>query len=70
LDPDDAEMTRTRKVRRRFIAQKYEDIIAAFYAEQSEVRVKTVISYQDGRQGEIEYVLPIQSVDEVAMVRA
>jgi long-chain acyl-CoA synthetase len=70
LDPDDAEMTRTRKVRRRYVAQKYEDIIAAFYNEQPEVKVKTVISYQDGRQAEIEYILPIQPVEEVDMAKA
>jgi long-chain acyl-CoA synthetase len=70
LDPDDAEMTRTRKIRRRYVAQKYEDIIAAFYQEQPEVKVKTVISYQDGRQTEIEYILPIQPVHEVDMATA
>ena len=70
LDPDDEEMTRTRKVRRRYIAQKYEDIIAAFYDERPEVKVKTVISYQDGRLAEIEYILPIQPVEEVDMSKA
>jgi long-chain acyl-CoA synthetase len=70
LDPDDEEMTRTRKVRRRYIAQKYEDIIAAFYDERPEVKVKTVISYQDGRQAEIEYILPIQLVEEVDIAKA
>jgi long-chain acyl-CoA synthetase len=70
LDPDDAEMTRTRKVRRRYVSQKYDDIIAAFYSEQPEVRVKTVISYQDGRQAEIEYILPIQPVEDGAIAQA
>jgi long-chain acyl-CoA synthetase len=70
LDPDDEEMTRTRKVRRRYIAQKYEDILEAFYDERPEVKVKTVISYQDGRQAEIEYTLPIQPVDMVDMANA
>jgi long-chain acyl-CoA synthetase len=70
LDPDDEEMTRTRKVRRRYIAQKYEDIIDAFYDARLEVKVKTLISYQDGRQAEIEYTLPIQPVEEVDMANA
>jgi long-chain acyl-CoA synthetase len=70
LDPDDAEMTRTRKVRRRYIAQKYADIIAAFYDERPEVTVKTVISYQDGRQVEIEYTLPLRLVEAVDMAKA
>jgi long-chain acyl-CoA synthetase len=68
LDPDDEEMTRTRKVRRRYIAQKYADIIDAFYEEKPEVKVKTVITYQDGRQAEIEYTLPIRTVESVEAV--
>jgi long-chain acyl-CoA synthetase len=69
LDPDDEEMTRTRKIRRRYIAQKYADIIEAFYNERLEVKVKTVITYQDSRQAEIEYTLPIQLVEAVNMLR-
>jgi long-chain acyl-CoA synthetase len=70
LDPDDEELTRTRKVRRGYIAQKYADIIAAFYGERPEVMVKTVISYQDGRRAEIEYTLPIQPVEAVDTAEA
>jgi long-chain acyl-CoA synthetase len=70
LDPDDEEMTRTRKVRRRYIAQKYADIIEAFYDERPEVKVKTVITYQDGRQAEIEYTLPIQPVEDIDPAKA
>ncbi len=49
LDADDAELTRTRKVRRRFVAERYEEIIKALYGSESAVAVETVISYQDGR---------------------
>jgi long-chain acyl-CoA synthetase len=70
LDPDDEEMTRTRKVRRRYIAQKYEDIIEAFYDERPEVKVKTMITYQDGRQAEIECTLPIQPVEDAEVAKA
>jgi long-chain acyl-CoA synthetase len=65
LDPDDEEMTRTRKVRRRHIAEKYGDIIEAFYADKPEVKVKTVVTYQDGRRTEIEYTLPIRPVENL-----
>ncbi len=65
LDPDDEEMTRTRKVRRRYIAEKYGDIIEAFYADKPEVKVKTVVTYQDGRRTEIEYTLPIRPVEDM-----
>jgi long-chain acyl-CoA synthetase len=70
LDPDDAEMTRTRKIRRRYIAEKYADIIEAFYAEHPEIKVKTVITYQDGRQAEIDYTLPIQPVEDADLAKA
>jgi len=64
LDADDEEVTRTRKVRRGFVAQKYENIIAALFAEAAEVPVTSVITYQDGRQATIETKLSIRSVAE------
>jgi long-chain acyl-CoA synthetase len=63
LDADDEEVTRTRKVRRSFVAKKYESIIAALFSEATEVPVTSVITYQDGRQATIETKLTIQSVD-------
>jgi long-chain acyl-CoA synthetase len=63
LDPDDAEITRTRKVRRGFIAQKYANIGAALYEERSDVTVKARITYEDGRTSEVERVLHIQDMD-------
>jgi len=49
LDADDAELTRTRKVRRGFIAERYRLLVDALYGGDSSVPVETVISYQDGR---------------------
>jgi long-chain acyl-CoA synthetase len=62
LDPDDAEITRTRKVRRRVIAEKYTDLIQALYAEADHVRVTTTITYEDGRQASLESSLRIQDM--------
>ncbi len=63
LDADDEELTRTRKVRRGFVAQKYEDIISALFSDVDEVPVSTVITYQDGRQTTMETHIRFRSVD-------
>jgi long-chain acyl-CoA synthetase len=60
LDPDDEEVTRTRKVRRGFVAKKYADIIAALYSESPSVAVTAVITYQDGRQATMQTELAIR----------
>jgi long-chain acyl-CoA synthetase len=62
LDPDDEEVTRTRKVRRGFVAKKYADIIEALFSERSSVPVTTVITYQDGRQATLQTELEIRTV--------
>jgi long-chain acyl-CoA synthetase len=49
LEADDAEMTRTRKVRRRYVAEKYAPVIDAFYSRQTEVELTSAITYEDGR---------------------
>ncbi len=54
LDADDEELTRTGKVRRRFVYGLYLRIIEAMYGKQSEVDVKGKVRYQDGRVGTIE----------------
>jgi long-chain acyl-CoA synthetase len=65
LDPDDAEITRTRKVRRWVIADKYADLIKALYIETDHVRVTTTITYEDGRQASLESSLHIQDMPPV-----
>ena len=60
LDPDDGEMTRTRKVRRNIIAEKYADLIAALYDGSEQVSTRTEVTYEDGRKGEIRATLRIE----------
>ena len=62
LDADDAELTRTRKVRRRFVAQRYNDIISALYSQDDHLDVETVITYQDGRTATLKTRLRIETL--------
>ena len=62
LDADDEEITRTRKVRRGFVAQKYENLIEALFSGAKEVPVTSIITYQDGRQATLETQLAIRHV--------
>jgi long-chain acyl-CoA synthetase len=70
LDPDDEEITRTRKVRRGFVARKYEDIIEALFSERRSVPVSTIITYQDGRQATLQTELAIRATGPGAGVVA
>ncbi len=63
LHADDAELTRTRKVRRRFIAERYADIISALYGGSDYVQVEMTITYQDGRTATIRTNLRIEDVE-------
>ncbi len=51
LDADDGELTRTRKVRRNFIADRYAELIEALYSGQDECHVETEVTFEDGRKG-------------------
>ncbi len=62
LDADDEELTRTRKVRRRFVEERYHEIISALYADRSEVAVDTMIKFQDGRMARIQTKLGVRSL--------
>jgi long-chain acyl-CoA synthetase len=63
LDADDAELTRTRKVRRGFIAERYKLLVDALYGERDGVAVETVITYQDGRTATTRTELRIESLE-------
>jgi long-chain acyl-CoA synthetase len=62
LDPDDGEMTRTRKVRRRFIAERYAPLIDGLYSGAGHAHIRTTVTFEDGRQGMIEADLVIRDV--------
>jgi long-chain acyl-CoA synthetase len=65
LEADDAEMTRTRKVRRRFVAEKYANVIDAFYCNANEANVSMEITFEDGRKSTLDATIAIQDVAPV-----
>jgi len=66
LDPDDDELTRTRKVRRGFIAEKYAVLIDALYEGKQSQYIETQVKFEDGRQGMIAADLRIADVKTFA----
>jgi len=60
LDPDDGEITRTRKVRRRFVEEKFADLLDALYGGKDSVYTETEVTYEDGRKGKITATLEIR----------
>ena len=62
LDPDDGEMTRTRKVRRKIVGEKFEDLIDALYDGSTSVNTETEVTYEDGRKGSIKATLELRDV--------
>ncbi len=63
LDADDGELTRTRKVRRGVIAEKYGMIIDAIYADAREVKIDTEIAFQDGTKQRIRTTMPVATLE-------
>ena len=59
LDADDGELTRTRKVRRKIIGEKFKDLVTALYDGSGSVYTETEVTYEDGRKGKISANLDI-----------
>jgi long-chain acyl-CoA synthetase len=59
LDADDGELTRTRKVRRKIIAEKFEDLVTALYDGSDSIYTETEVTYEDGRKGKITATLSL-----------
>ena len=69
LDADDGELTRTNKVRRGFIGEKYQPLIDALYSNKSEQFIETVVKFEDGRSGSVSATLKIGDCKTLAAVK-
>ena len=70
LDADDGELTRTNKVRRGFIAEKYQPLVDALYGGKTEQFIETVVKFEDGRSGSVSATLKISDAKTFAPVKA
>ena len=69
LDADDGELTRTNKVRRGFIADKYQPLVDALYGGKSEQYIETTVKFEDGRTGSVSATLKIWDSKTFAPVK-
>ena len=69
LDADDGELTRTNKVRRGFIAEKYQPLIDALYGGKTEQYIETAVKFEDGRSGSVSATLKIADTKTFAPVK-
>ncbi len=70
LDADDGELTRTNKVRRGFIAERYGVLVDALYAGKSEQFIETQVKFEDGRSGSVSATLKLSDAKTFAPVKA
>ena len=69
LDADDGELTRTNKVRRGFIAEKYQALVDALYAGKAEQYIETQVKFEDGRTGSVSATLQLADAKTFAPAR-
>jgi len=70
LDADDGELTRTNKVRRGFIGDKYQVLVDALYGDKTEQYIETQVKFEDGRTGSVSATLQIRDAKTFAPVKA
>ncbi|MFC7407547.1 AMP-dependent synthetase/ligase [Hydrogenophaga atypica] len=70
LDADDGELTRTNKVRRGFIGDKYGVLVDALYGDKTEQYIETAVKFEDGRSGKVSATLKISDAKTFAPVKA
>jgi long-chain acyl-CoA synthetase len=64
FDPDEAELTRTRKLRREFMEERYKDLINAMYKNGQEIKVEAPVTYRDGRKGIVTTAIKVRDISE------
>jgi len=64
FDPDEAELTRTRKLRREFMEDRYRDLIRGIYEDSEEIKVEAAVTYRDGRKGTVSTAIKVRTVAE------
>lgn len=62
FDPDEAELTRTRKLRREFMEERYKDLINAMYKNGQEIKVEAPVTYRDGRKGIVTTAIKVRDI--------
>jgi long-chain acyl-CoA synthetase len=65
FDADEAELTRSRKIRRSFVEERYANLINAIYSDMDQIVIDAPVTYRDGRTGVIKTAVSIKKVPEV-----
>ena len=66
LDPDEGELTRSRKLRRAFLEERYEKLVQAIYDGKAETDLEIAVTYQDGRQGVLKATVRVSDVENAS----
>jgi len=69
FDADEGELTRTRKLRRGLLSQRYEEMITTMYRGGDEVQVRAAVKYRDGRESVVETTVRVETLQAEALPR-